>query len=118
MSKEYFIIQKKDKEFLLKDCKILKMNEVSLGSRAKVISGKKIPLNTEGTIVRVFPNKFSHNANDNPSIQLKLDDGTEVWTTGKNLINISDTGVGGIKVFSNSFEAVKYFENFKLRENL
>lgn len=86
---------------------------VKKGDRIRIIKGRKNPIGTEGTVKWAGPNRFGYSFNDaltgrlvhcNPSILLTLDDGSEVWTTGDNCINITNTGLKGIIEFNSEEE--------------
>lgn len=75
---------------------------VQKGDRLRIIKGRKNPIGTEGTVKWCGINNFGTTFNDaltgktihlNPSIRLTLDDGSEVWTTGNNCINITHLGL-------------------------
>ena len=86
---------------------------VKEGNRVRVVKGRKLPIGTEGTVKWCGPNNFGYSFNDaltgrlihlNPSILLTLDDGSEVWTNGRNCINITNTEPKDVLEFSSDEE--------------
>ena len=84
------------KTYVPEDAYVRTSVAASEGDTVRVVKGKKIPLNTTGKILKITYNKYSYGAKDaytkadlNPSILMQLEDGTEVWTSGNNLIKIS-----------------------------
>jgi len=108
--KEYYRVEKSGEKFSLKNCRILSDKDVKVDDRVRAVSGKKIPLLKEGRVVRIFPNKYGRGPGNNPSLLIKLDDGTESWTTGRNVINLEHTGEEGIKEFDNEIDALFYIQ--------
>lgn len=99
---------------------------VKVGDKVRIVSGRKNPIGTEGIVSWCGENKFADTFtseltgqiyHENPSIRLKLENGTEVWTTGNNCINISSKGEVGIQTFEDreAFETWRESikENFK-----
>lgn len=85
---------------------------VKKGDRVRIVSGRKYPIGTEGTVKYAGINKFGSEHTQaitgnvyhfNPSILLTLDDGSEIWTCGNNCINI--TGPEEIHEFNSEEEA-------------
>lgn len=86
----------------------------NVGDRVKVVAGKKIPKDTVATIKYVKDNPFEHVQDSltgeyyNPSVLLRLDNGEEVWTSGKNLVNVKpDSAIAGPFEFDSLEEATK-----------
>lgn len=85
-----------------------------VGDRVRVVAGKKIPKGTVATIKYVKDNPYEH-VQDlvtgdyyNPSILLTLDNGDDVWTSGKNLENVAPEGaIAGPLKFADRIEAQK-----------
>jgi len=77
---------------------------IKKGDRVRVVKGRKIPVGTEATVKGIstrysdtfYSSVTGEHIHYNPSLLLILDDGSEVWTSGKNCINITDTGLEGI----------------------
>lgn len=100
---------------------------VRKGDKIRIIKGRKNPIGTEGIVKWTGPNQFGYTFNDaltgrtihcNPSILLTLEDGSEVWTTGNNCINISHEGLEGILEFNSEkeYEAYREVINNKYKE--
>ena len=77
-----------------------KVGSLQRGDTVKVIAGTKLPIGTEGVVKNVVINKYSPDKNYNPSVFMILNDGREVATVSKNLINLKNVKnfVGG-KIF-------------------
>ena len=87
---------------------------IKKGDRIRIVSGRKYPIGTEGTVKWCGSNKFGYTFNDaisgreihcDPSIRLILDNGEEIWTHGDVCINLSYPGVDGIHEFKTEEEA-------------
>ena len=96
-------------DYVLKDAYVHTTISASEGDSVKVVKGKKIPLGTIGKILKITYNKYSYGAKDayskaalNPSILLKLEDGSEVWTSGNNLIKIQSEKEKIVEVMNTS----------------
>lgn len=83
-----------------------------IGDKVKFVAGKKVPKGTEGVVKYTKPNLFEHQQDPltgeyfNPSVLLTLNDGTEVWTSGKNLVNTSPkNSIAGPFYFTTEDEA-------------
>ena len=73
-------------------------DEVNVGDRIRIEKGRKYPIGTEGTVIRVCVNKFAgtfkealtgREVMDNPALNVELDDGTTIWTVGENCLNLT-----------------------------
>lgn len=93
----------------------------NVGSKVRVVCGKKLPVGTEATIKFVKDNPYEHKKNSltgayyNPSVLLRLADNTETWTSGKNLINIEpENAVAGPFEYEDLQKAVVDISNKKI----
>ncbi len=71
---------------------------VNVGDRIRIVKGRKYPIGTEGTVVRICDNQYSRNCCCaltgeqilvNPCLNVELDDGSSIWTVGDNCYNLT-----------------------------
>ena len=113
MRKEYYIVEENAGKHTLTDLRITNISDVKVNERVRVVSGKKIPVGAEGIVLRTHINKYAKGKGVDPCVQIKLEDGNEVWTTGNNLITLEKSGISGIQEFENVIQAVEYLRDKK-----
>lgn len=90
-------------EIVLNDYDVLHLwcdtdDNVNEGDRIRIVKGRKHPIGTEGTVVRVCMNQYEGSFNCplsgrkifiNPSLNVELDNGSKIWVTGENCYNLT-----------------------------
>lgn len=92
--KKYLYIKKVNDRYSIEDASGFFGRNIRKGDTVEVVAGRKIPKGTKAVVKYWMRNKFENSPvyaisseEFNPSVLLTLEDKSEVWTTGNNLIN-------------------------------
>lgn len=73
-----------------KDARCMNYNDVKVGDKLHIVSGRKIKKDDIVEVLRVAQNKFEHKENVNPCLLVKTSDNQEVWTNGINCVKVDN----------------------------